>query len=264
MIKNKKGTSFSTRYILNNLGSENVQELSSYIEQVLKEEFVEFTSVEQINKTFLEIVRDYIDSLSLKELSDLRFYTGYEYRFINNTMRNKWNYEENGLLTTEKKEYYQQLGESIKKIIDKFPSLNINIKSYRGISIKAFYDYGITTISDLSLMQGQYIYEQGFTSTSLLRNISYYGREDLGWHDTCNIEIEYSIPSLCQDGAILLTDVLSYSKAQMEYVINSGSLTKITSVDIDKENNTAKLSAILLPKSLWNQMQLKESSSIKK
>ena len=264
MIKNKKGTSFSTRYILNNLGSENVQELSSYIEQVLKEEFVEFTSVEQINKTFLEIVRDYIDSLSLKELSDLRFYTGYEYRFINNTMRNKWNYEENGLLTTEKKEYYQQLGESIKKIIDKFPSLNINIKSYRGISIKAFYDYGITTISDLSLMQGQYIYEQGFTSTSLLRNNSYFRRKDLEWHDTCNIEIEYFIPSLCQDGAILLSDVLSYSKSQLEYILNCGSLSKIIKVEINEEQNTAKLSAILLPKSLWNQMQLKESSSIKK
>lgn len=262
MSETQKGTSWTTRYLLKTLGPEKCQELSLYSQDVLKEEFTEFTSEEQINEMLSDIVKEYIEKLSINEIGDLRFYTGYDYRFINNTMRGKWNYEENGLLTSEKKEYYRNLGESIYQIINKFPSLPMNIKSYRGVSIKAFFDYGITSLEDLVYMEGQYIYESGFSSTSLLRNVSYFGREDLGWHDTCNIEIEYSIPSLCKDGAILLTDVLSYSKSQMEYVINSGSLTKITSVDIDKENNTAKLKAILIPKSLWDPKQLEEKPSV--
>ena len=264
MSETKKGTSWTTRYLINTLGPEKCQELSIYSEDVLKEEFIELTSVDQINELFSDIVKEYIEKLSIKELGDLRFYTGYDYRFINNTMRGKWNYEENGLLTPEKKEYYRKLGESIYQIINKFPPLPMNIKSYRGVNIKAFYDYGITSLDDLIYMENQYIYESGFSSTSLLRNVSYFGREDLGWHDTCNIEIEYSIPSLCQDGAILLSDALSYSKTQMEYVINSGSLAKITSVEIDREKNTARLKALLIPKSLWDPKQLEPEPQLNK
>lgn len=252
MTSSLKGTSWATRYLKKHLGPKKCKELKTYTNEVLKEEFLEFTSEDQVNETLSEIVREYIETLSIAELGDLRYYTGYDYRYINNTMRGKWNYEENGLLTSEKKAYYRNLGESIYNIINKFPSLNMNIKSYRGVSIKAFYDYGITSLEDLTFMENQYFYESAFSSTSLLKANSYYGKTDLNFHDNCNIEIEYFIPAICRDGAILLTDVLSYSKAEMEYVINSGSLTKITKVEIDTENNCAYLKAVLIPCCLWD------------
>ena len=41
----------------------------------------------------------------------------------------------------------------------------------------------------------------------------------------------------------------------MEYVINSGSLTKIAEVIVDKENNKALIKAILIPKQLWDRYE---------
>lgn len=263
MTFNEQGTNWFTRYILRCLGEEKRNELNYFINDSLNEEYLEFIDENQIYDLLSEMVINYIDKLSISELADLRFYTGYDFRNINNTMRGKWNYEENGLLTNEKKDRYKKLGESIYNVINKFPPINLNIKAYRGVSIRAFYDYGINSLDELSAMEGQYIYESGFSSTSLLRSHSFFEKE-LEWGDWCNIEIEYFIPSTCQDGAILLSDVLSYSKGQMEYVINSGSLSKITAVEIDKENNRAKLKAILIPKKIWDPNQPEYTQDNKK
>lgn len=254
MSDTKKGTSWSTRYILRSLNKDQKEEILSYINNVNEEEYLEFSNEQQVYDLLEDIVRSYIESLTLNELSDLRFYTGYDFRNINNTMREKWLYEENGVLTKEKKNKFQKLGKSIYRIINKFPSLNIPIKAYRGVTLRAFRDYNIQSIEDLIHMEGKYIYESGFTSTSLLRSESYFNK-DINNQGICNIEIEYYISEKCQDGAVLLSDVLSYSKNQMEYVINSGSLTKIAEVIVDKENNKALIKAILIPKQLWDRYE---------
>ena len=100
-------------------------------------------------------------------------------------------------------------------------------------------------------MEGKYFYDSGFTSTSLVRKSSLYNTEafQIGKR---NIEIEYLIPEECRDGALLLDEFTSHYKAENEYIINSGSLIRILSVDIDKENNTAFLRAILVPKKVWD------------
>lgn len=263
MYSNDKGTNWFTRYILKCLGKEKCEELEYFTSDIPNQDFLEFISEDQVYDILNDIVRDYIENLTVSELADLRFYTGYDFRNINNTMRGKWNYEENGLLTNEKKDKFKQLGESIYEVIKKFPPININMKAYRGVSIRAFFDYNIHSLEDLKSMEGQYIYESGFSSTSLLRSYSFFEKE-LGWGDWCNIEIEYYIPGSCQDGAVLLSDVLSYSKGQIEYVINSGSLTKITNVDVDTEHNRAFLKAVLIPRRLWDPNQLKEEKSISK
>lgn len=152
---------------------------------------------------------------------------------------------------------YNELGERIYKVINKFPQLNLNIKAYRGVNIKAFWDYGVYTLDDISVLEGQYIYESGFSSTSLLRSNSFFEKQS-EWGSHCNVEIEYFIPGISQDGAVLLSDALSFSKAQMEYVINSGSLTKITGVEVDKEKGIARLKAFLIPRALWDPKQLEQ------
>ena len=149
MSNTQKGTSWFTRYIKRSLGEEKNNEINSFIEESMSEEFFDFSSEAEIHEYLGEIVKQYVYSLNMDEISDLRFYTGYDFRNINNTMRGKWNYEENGLLTQEKKDMYNELGERIYKVINKFPQLNLNIKAYRGVNIKAFWDYGVYTLDDI-------------------------------------------------------------------------------------------------------------------
>lgn len=46
--------------------------------------------------------------------------------------------------------------------------MNIDFKTYRGTPLSHFKDYGINNIEDLNLLVGKFIYEEGFTSTSVL------------------------------------------------------------------------------------------------
>ena len=187
MSNTQKGTSWFTRYIKRSLGEEKNNEINSFIEESMSEEFFDFSSEAEIHEYLGEIVKQYVYSLNMDEISDLRFYTGYDFRNINNTMRGKWNYEENGLLTQEKKDMYNELGERIYKVINKFPQLNLNIKAYRGVNIKAFWDYGVYTLDDISVLEGQYIYESGFSSTSLLRSNSFFEKQS-EWGSHCNVK----------------------------------------------------------------------------
>ena len=65
------------------------------------------------------------------------------------------------------------------------------------------------------------MYEQGFTSTSLKEESSYFKTQG------CNIEIRYLIPKDSKDGISLINDELSYSTNQNEYLLDKGSLSKI-------------------------------------
>ena len=250
MTKEKKGINISTKYILKYLGKDKINRLLYFVDEVKKRECYSFTNIEEVKSYLGQLVENFVYSLTEKELSSLRYYTGYNFRNINNTLRRNWNYEENGLLTKEKIKEYEILCNEISKIIEKFPSLEIDLKTYRGVNIRAFKDYGINDISELDFLQGNYIYEPGFTSTSLFRNNSFFIKEP-EWGGECDIEIEYYIAKECQDGALLLNNEISYATSQTEYVINSGSLSLITEVNIDHENKKAKLKAVLIPKSLW-------------
>ena len=108
-------------------------------------------------------------------------------------------------------------------------------------------------------MINSYYIEDGFTSTSLLRDSSFFNRE-LEWHEPCNIEIQYFIPEECNDGIPLINNDLSYSKNQNEFLLNKNSVSKIFDCKIDKENNVAYLKAVFIPERIWN----KEYSNINK
>jgi hypothetical protein len=215
------------------------------------EEYFCFETEEQIQEYLSSISQQFLSTLSYDELQTLKFYTGTSYKEINAIMRKKWTYEENGLLTKEKENEYTKTGEDMRRIISKCPSLNMNLKVYRGVSLKQFQDYGITSLDQLPAMEGKYLYDQGFTSTSLMRDKSLVGVSNFFTGDR-NIEIEYLVPASCQDGALLLGNQSSYYDNEDEYLINASNLTKILSVNIDKENNKAYIRAILIPKMLWD------------
>lgn len=262
-----KGVSLTTRFLLRQLDQETLDSLELYVGEMNDREFLTCLSAEEVEGYFGDKVDEYIDSLSPDDMASLREYTGYFFRFINNVMRGKWNYQENGQLTEENQSRYLASGQSVKKLIHKFPGLNTNLKTYRGVSIRAFQDYGITQLEDLVHMQGKYMYEKGFSSTSVVRSHSFFEKKQ-DWGDYCNIEIEFLIPEESNDGALLLKDSLSYSEGQLEYVLNSDSLFKITTVKVDSENNRAYLTAVLIPKILWDPIAVQkldeETQKIKK
>lgn len=216
-------------------------------------QFTTFQSQNEVNNVFNESIQEFLSSLSEQELLDLRTYTGYQFRNINNILRNTWNYEENGVLNDEIKIKYMLLAEKISRIISKYKAPNINFVTYRGTDIFAFKNYGIKELADLEKLKGNYLYEEGFTSTSLIEENSYFGKQ-LDDGRLCNVEIKYFVMNECEDGALLYNQNLSYSDTQIEYVLDKSALGKVTNVEINQNNNTAIISVIVIPKSRWNEL----------
>lgn len=144
------------------------------------------------------------------ELMDLRSYTGYNFKNINAILRGNWNYEENGLLNQEVEAKYRSLARNIENITDKFPKLDTNFVVFRGVEANYFSKYGITSLNELASMKDKFIYEEGFTSTSILKDTSYFGKS-LETGKNYNVEIKYLISSDSQDGALLMNSNFSYS-----------------------------------------------------
>lgn len=256
----EKGYSSDTKMIFRFLGKEKCEEVEMFANDMQQEEYHTLASKEEVDEMFVEMAYEFLEKNPSSQTEVLKTYTSYIYKELNAIMRNTWNYEENGRLTPEIKKEYEEKGEKMVNIIRKFPSLNQNIKVYRGTSLRQFKVYGITKISELPEMLGKYMYDPSFTSTSLLRDKSLIGMSNFFTGER-NIEIEYLIPAVCQDGAILVD---SYSKEECEYLINSGNLSKVTKVIIDEENNRAFVQAILIPKMLWDPYQIEEEIEMKK
>ena len=252
----EKGTSELTRFLLRTIGKDKQYEIDIFVSDAINKEYLEFNSEAQVSEIFGELAAEFSYNLTYEEALNLRTYTGFSYKEINAILRDNWNYEQHGLLTQEKKSEYGKTAEEVEKLLFKFPSLDKNIKTYRGVTLAQFREYGITSLDDLSSIEGKYFYDAGFTSTSLVRQNSLFDKEafQIGKR---NIEIEYLIPDSCHDGALLLDENTSHYKVETEYLINSSNLIKILSVDIDKENNKAFIRAILIPKRLWDPMAIK-------
>lgn len=252
----EKGMSNLTKYLFSYLEPGKEEEIDIYISDALDRDYLTLESDEQVSEVFGEMSAEFASNLSYQEALNLRSYTGFSHKEINALLRDKWNYEQHGKLTDERKNEYTETGQEVEKVVFKFPPLERNIKTYRGVTLAQFRDYGIYSLEDLKAMEGKYFYDGGFTSTSLVRKSSLYNTEafQIGKR---NIEIEYLIPEECHDGALLLDEYTSHYKAENEYLINSSSLVRILSVDIDKENNTAFLRAILVPKKVWDPMSVK-------
>ena len=245
------GVSRDVRSIFRFLTPEKKEEIAFFTHDEEAEEYIALQSDAEAEEMFDDVSHQFISTLSGQDLETLKHYTGFSYKEINAIMRNKWNYEENGELTPEKKLNYQKKGYEISEILQRCPSLNTNLKVYRGTSLRQFHEYGIFSLSDLKAMEGQYMYESGFTSTSLVRKRSLLGMSNFFTGER-NIEIEYLVPACCQDGGLLLGTLASYYDTEYEYLINTGSMSKVLSVEVDEKNKKAFVRALLIPKMLWD------------
>ena len=250
----EKGQSMVTKLVLNLIES-NLDEIELFVEKIKQKEIKNIPK-EKIYSYFQQGFNKV--KLSKTDYLILRNYTGFNFKGINSILRDKWTYEYNGKLDEEKKYRFRENAENISYLINKFPKNIKSFKVYRGVTIDAFKDYGIENLKELVYLKDKYIYERGFTSTSLIRDTSYFNKEIDG--NLYNIEIEIVIPKKSQDGMPLIGNNLSYSAGQNEYVINRGALIKIVDVEIKEE--FAYLKGILIPKKLYE--NTKEKGKTKK
>lgn len=247
----EKGKSHTTNYVINYIGESKLKEVEQYITSILSTEFLDST-----NPEFQSIIQDLyektIPKLSSTDQSNLRIYTGYHFRSINSVLRGSWSYENNGPLTPEiQKDSYEQ-AEQIRKALNKASSLSKGIKTYRGVSIEAFYSYNIASIQDLPYLNGNYLYEAAFTSTSIDERSCFFYKKPFTLNSSPDILVEYLIPENSDDGLVLLDESTSYSKDQQEFIINSSSLFKVLDVELSPDKKKAYMKVLLIPEKIWN------------
>lgn len=228
------------KFVLRNINQDDMYEMEKLATECNKDSFYEFNNRD-------EIISSLGVSLNEDDLLDVRLYTGTIFKDINNALRGTWNYEENGHIDRMNEAINK--GRNASKIIHNNPHLPINFKTYRGVTIDAFKQYGILKLEDLPSLVGKYIYELGFTSTSLLRDKSFFKRKNYRG-DECNIEIEYLVPDTFQDGILLMQNG-TYSEDEYEYLIDASSLSRVLDVHID--NNYAKVTIIVFPKKMYDE-----------
>lgn len=154
------GYSSSTRLLMKFLTEDTKKEIDRYVEEHRNNEPIEYN--------FQEDTDDFEKNITDEEYMTIRLYTGTNYKNINAVLRNTWNYEYNG--DSSKKDYYKRLEEDISSIIDKYPELKNNIKTFRGTSLREFKKYGVTNLEELKQLEGKYLYEEGFTSLLWKKN----------------------------------------------------------------------------------------------
>ena len=247
----EKGTNYNVTYLLRYIGIQKQEELKMYIKEMLSQNYQQFTSISQIDKTFNDFIRVYLNKLSLSDIAALRGYTGLQFRNVNAVLRNNWNYEVNGRLTSKLKEESLNIAKNIRQALNKAPEISDGIKTYRGVSIASFRSYNIFSLNDLKTLEGNYLYEEGFTSTSLIKEKSFFYTDPFTLTGKPNILIEYLIPSGSDDGVILCGET-SYSPSQSEFLINNSSLFHVTKVSVDEKNNLAYMQVLLIPEKIWN------------
>ena len=245
------GHSKTTDMVLRYISDEKKQEMEDFISEIFFEKFLEIKNNEQLKSVFKDNLYEFLNSVTQDELLDLRTYTGYNFKNINAILRNNWAYEENGLLTEEQKRKFLILSQKISEIIKKFPRLPYNFITYRGTTLSSFSKYGISNINDLQSLKGNYMYEEGFTSTSVIEDTCYFNKQ-LETGLNYNIKLKYLVSSEYDEGVLLQNNDMSYSTNQNEYLINKGSLSKVIDVNVDKELNQAELTLVIVPRKKWD------------
>lgn len=251
LVKEKQGTSQTTRMIFGWLSTERRNALDSFCSECGKREYTKFTDLENALMFIPLPVLNDEDKLALSH------YSGFSYFSLNRAIKGKWNYEENGHISLFEERKRQ--AEELSKAISNNQSSVGNIKVYRGVPLKYFRDYGINTIDDLESLEGNYLLDEGFVSTSLVEEECFY-RKNPGNGVNYNVMIEYLIPEEFTDGICNVGE--SHFINESEYLINTWSLAEVTSVKCDGEDR-AIIQALLVPKKVYDEYYAREAGVVK-
>lgn len=227
--------------------------VEAFIDSALQTEYAEFSP----NDDYAEFASAYSaaieDILDPSDQAALKSYSGLGYKAINQVARGFWDYDILGRQTPEKLEATRTSITKISHAISSAPSPDINFTTFRGTNLDSFRDYGVNSISDLANLENQLFLETGFCSTSFIADHSFANRSfDDPLRKSCNITIKYLVPANSHEGVGLLTDQLSYSPNQNEYLINRDSLSYISQVKIAEDQSSAELEMALIPREIYD------------
>ncbi len=233
------GKSDLTKRVLKYIDENDQLAMYAFYCDCLKRDFFSYKNIENTPP---------IDNEDLKYLQE---YSSYNYINMNNALRGKWTYEENG--SFEQKDKFYQDGQKLIEIITKYKKSYGNFIVYKGTSIQAFHEYGIKSLEDLISLENTCLFDLGFTSTSILEENCYFGKNYN--HSINNIKIKYFIPEEFDDGIFLGSEKdfdITLFKKEKEYVINAGNLAIVNRVSIDKKENKALIEAVMIPKKIYD------------
>lgn len=230
----------------------HMSNLENYVTEALSHNPKSYNSINEFTIDNPNYNQDIDAIISEDEKAAILEYSGYRYAWINSVMRGFWDYEKMGKRTAGSEAEIIDTAKTIESAITKSPTPNEDYVTYRGTNLDGFHSYGIKTLSDLDQMEGQFMLERGFVSTSLSPKNSFIEKdfEDNPMRSKADIEVRYKIPSGSHDSIALLTEDLSYSPQQTEVLINRNSLFYISKV-AHGENGHYILDAILIPHKVW-------------
>jgi len=232
-----------------------MNDVKSFLESTLSREPHRFTpETEPELDQFCEAYSSQtLSALSNEDVSALKNYSGLGSEAINQIARGYWNYDILGPQTPDKVATVEDTTKHIRHAINSAPQIPSSLVTYRGTNLDNFRGYDITTIDDLSSLNGQFFLESGFTSTSLSPTSSFtQNKPKNSLHGSHNIEIEYIIPQENHETIGLLSENLSYYPDERELLIDKNSLSYISNVEISPDETSAKLQMILIPRQIYD------------
>lgn len=238
-------------YLSDILRRGRMEDVKNRIDKALRTQPETYGSTEDFLSANPNYEENVDETLDYKERLAVRSYSGYRFAWINSVARGFWDYEKMGRKTPELEEEIKSTTRDIISAISKAPAPEKDFMTFRGTNLDGFQTYGIKDIKDLARMKGQFILEQGFTSTAIVREKSFAERQvqDL-WIGKSNVEMRYHIPAGADNIIALTSEDLSYSPEQTEVLIDHDSLSYISDVNFDREGH-AIVDAILIPRSIY-------------
>lgn len=192
------------------------------------------------------------NDLSQSEKQALLDYSGQGFVWINSVARGFWSYEKMGKYTPEREQEIKESTRQIISAIDKAPAPEKDFITYRGTNLDEFRGLGIESISDLAKMKGQFMVEQGFTSSAIVREEGFAERKESSlWVGSSNVEIRFQIPAGARDVLTLSSKETTFVPEETEVLMAPGSLIYISDVAFDSENH-AIINALFVPENVWD------------
>ncbi len=250
--KMEKGVSSDVLRYFRLMGDTKVQAIDDFISTCSGREYFSARTIDDISSINTGDIGN--DCMEI-----LRLYSGFNFWNINNVLRGRWNYAENGNIS--RKAEFESLARDLVSIIDNNQHSIGDVMAYRGVSLDYFRDYGVESLNDLESLKGQFLLDRGVVSTSLVQDKSFFKREnELGLN--YNVKIAYMVPREFGDGVYLGGYDTSYYREECEYLINSSNIAKVLDVSVSTDD-TAVVRALLIPKRVYDDYYVHGGSSVK-
>lgn len=229
-----------------------MNDVKTFIQENQNREYKTFTTDSEIadfSDTYASAISQ---TLTNDEKSALKYYSGYNYRLVNQVARGQWNYDLLGEQTPEKLANAQTAIAELSDAINAAPSPDLDFATYRGTNLESFLGYNVNSLSDLNKLQGQFFLESGFTSSTLDPEKSFTDYDfDDPLRKPCDIKMKILVPKETTEVVGLLSDDTCYNE-QKEILFDKSSLFYIKSVHQNPAESQAELEMLLIPQNVYD------------